>query len=336
MQVATVCTCRRPPPLLPRHTVQWGGHRGWQRACTDWSCPPKSWLCDKPSGTGGGGYAAAVGGRGGHRGRTPPPPPRSTCTSGGKRRPRRHPLPEGTSSPPQREAVAMSRTPGRTFCGCKAGLRGAGGDVQETACGAGAGGGDESGRGGGGGGGAVRPPRAHGRATEEVIPLPPLSPTGRLCAVGWREEGGGGKPQSTPLTSRWRASPPPPPHTHWGRWTPWPPHNALTRVTGTSSEICCSSGSQSNTHPQAPPYRCRPPCFWAVLRPCVCGAGGGGGALMLWVESGGLSSSCIDPPICGGGGGLRYYAYLFRCIIVISVLYRNRLGPFGGAGRWQA
>ena len=33
-----------PPPPLPRHTVQWGGHRGWQRACTDWSSCPKSWL----------------------------------------------------------------------------------------------------------------------------------------------------------------------------------------------------------------------------------------------------------------------------------------------------
>ena len=271
------CTLRQcalaaapPPPPIPRYTVQWGGHRGWQRACTDWSCRPKSWLCDKPLGTGGGGAPLLWEGGGGHRGR-PPTPPRSTCTSGGKRRPRRHPLPEGTSSPPQREAVAMRRTPGRTFCGCKAGPRGAGGGVQETACGAGAGGGDESGRGGGGGGlcgrrGLMGGPRRRSS--------PPLSPTGRLCAVGWGA--GGGNPQSTPLTFRWRA-PPPPQHTHWGRWTPWPPHNALTRVTGTSSETQRPSGSQSNTHPQAPPYRCRPPYFWAVMRPCVCGARGGGG-----------------------------------------------------------
>ena len=146
-------------------------------------------------------------GGGGHRGR-PPTPPRSTCTSGGKRRPRRHPLPEGTSSPPQREAVAMRRTPGRTFCGCKAGPRGAGGGVQETACGAGAGGGDESGR--GGGGGAVRPPRAHGRATEEVIP-PPLPHREALCR--WLGSGGGQPPVNTvdvPVEA------PPPPNTPTG------------------------------------------------------------------------------------------------------------------------
>ena len=40
-----------------------------------------------------------------------------------------------------------------------------------------------------GGGRAVRPPRAHGRATEDVIPAPP-SPTGRLCALGWGRRGG--------------------------------------------------------------------------------------------------------------------------------------------------
>ena len=209
----------------------------------------------------------------------------------------------------------MSQTPGRTFCGCKAGPRGAGGGVQETACGAGAGGGDESGR-RGGGGGAVRPPRAHGRATEEVIP-PPLSPTGRLCAVGWG--GGEGNPQSTPLTFRWRASPPHP-HKHWGRWTPWPPHNALTRVTGTSSEICRSSGSQSNTHPQAPIFLgCHETlCLWCE--------GGGVTALMLWVESGGLWSSCIDLPISSRGGAavLRVFIPMYCYILLLGVTIVRR------------
>ena len=190
-------------------------------------------------------------------------------------------------------------------------------------------------RGGGGGGGCAAAESSWEGHGGGHPPPPALPHREALCRWLARGGGGGEAPVNT-VDVPVEGLAPPPPHTHWGRWTPWPPHNALTRVTGTSSEICCSSGSQSNTHPQAPPYRCRPPCFWAVLRPCVCGAGGGGGALMLWVESGGLSSSCIDPPICGGGGGLRYYAYLFRCIIVISVLYRNRLGPFGGAGRWQA
>ena len=63
-----------PPPPLPRYTVQWGGHRGWQRACTDWSCRPKSWLCDKPLGTGVGGTPLLWEG-GGAQGETPPPSP---------------------------------------------------------------------------------------------------------------------------------------------------------------------------------------------------------------------------------------------------------------------
>ena len=44
-------------------------------------------------------------------------------------------------------------------------------------------------------------------------PPPPLSPTGRLCAVGWGGEGGGQPPVNTvdvPLEDL----APPPPHTH--------------------------------------------------------------------------------------------------------------------------
>ena len=166
-------------------------------------------------------------------------------------------------------------------------------------------------------------------------PPPPPSPPqgGSVPLVG--EGRGGGQPPVNTVDVPVEGLAPPPPHTHWGRWTPWPPHNALTRVTGPSSEICCFFRSRSNTHPQAPPYRCRPPCFWAVMRPCVCGAEGGGGRSDVVGRVGGPLKQLYRPPHFGGGGGggLRYYAYLFRCIIAISILYRSRLGAVGGGGR---
>ena len=312
-----------PPPPVPRYTVQWGGHRGWQRACTDWSCRPKSWLCDKPSGTGGGGRRCC--------GRAPPPP-RARAQAGANGAHGGTPLPEGTSSPPAKEAVAMSRTPGRTFCGCKAGPRGAGGGVQETACGAGAGGGDESGRRGGGGGLCGRRGLKE-RATDEVIPPPPSPPQGgSVPLVG---EGGGQPPVNTVDVPVEGLAPPPPPHAL--RWTPWPPHNALTRVTGTSSEICRSSGSQSDTHTQAPPYRCRPPCFWAVMRPCVCGAGAGGYRSDVGGRVGRPLKQLYRPPhLCGGGGGgcgiTRIYSDVLLRYPFCIVIGWGRLGGGGGQG----
>ena len=62
--------------------------------------------------------------------------------------------------------------------------------------------------------------------------------------------------------------------------------------------------------------------------------GGGGYRCDVGGRVGGPLKQLSTPPFVrgGGGGGLRYYAYLFRCIITIFILYRNRLGERGGGG----